>query len=91
MLSWKFKKCITARKQNNFTSDPRQSIIKICDVSGFPMSLTYVLKTGIQYDLSDSHALHSTWKAVTAAADTHLRDQVPKAYKVTAERILLNN
>lgn len=45
--------------------------------------------TGIQYDLSDSHALHSTWKAVTAAADTHLRDQVPKAYKVTAERTLL--
>lgn len=44
---------------------------------------------GIQYDLSDSQALHSTWKAVTAAADTHLRDQVPKAYKVTAERILL--
>lgn len=31
----------------------------------------------------------STWKAVTAAADTHLRDQVPKAYKVTAERTLL--
>lgn len=45
--------------------------------------------TGIQHDLSDSQALHSTWKAVTAAADTHLRDQVPKAYKVTAERILL--
>jgi hypothetical protein len=87
MLRWKFKKCITARKQNNFTSDQRQSIIKICDVSGFPMSLTYVLKTGIQHDLSDSQALHSTWKAVTAAADTHLRDQVPKAYKVTAERI----
>lgn len=47
--------------------------------------------TGIQYDLSDSQALLSTWKAVTAAADTHLRDQVPKAYKVTAERIYLND
>jgi hypothetical protein len=46
--------------------------------------------TGIQHDLSGSQALRSAWKAVTAAADTHLRDQVPKAYKVTAERIYLN-
>lgn len=78
------------KKQNDFTSEATGSIIKICDVSGFSMSLTYVLMTGILYDLSDSHALHSSWKAVTTAADTHLRDQVPKAYKVTAERILLN-
>lgn len=90
MPKWKFKRCTTVKKQNDFTSETRGCIIKICDVRGFPMSLTYVLTTGIQYDLSGSQALHPTWKTVTTAAGTHLRDQVPKAYKVTAERILLN-